>query len=110
MISCFLFSGDGRERCGNGSAVYRLGRIHAGAAEPAGGADGAETPGASRQDAAFLGSRRAVSFVIDLVECKLVVDNKHQDGSRQSVVMTPEIAFFLREYLSVALRSASEDG
>ncbi len=78
--------------------------------EPAGGADGAGTPGASGQDAAFLGSRRAVSFVIDLVDGNLVVDIKHQDGSRQSVVMTPEIAFFLREYLSVALRSASEDG
>ena len=56
----------------------------------------------------FLGSRRAQSCVIDLADGNIVLDVKHDDDTRQSIVMTPEVAFFLREYLSVALRSASD--
>ena len=62
-------------------------------------------PEVSERDRAPGAAARAESFIIELSGENLILKIKREDGRVALVELTPDTAFFLREYLSNALAS-----
>jgi hypothetical protein len=60
-------------------------------------------PSVEEEDRAPGAAARAESFIIELADENLLLKIKRDDGRVAMVELTPEVALYLREYLSNAL-------
>lgn len=60
-------------------------------------------PSVTEEERAPGGSAKAESFVIELAEGNLLLKIKREDGRVAIIELSPEMAFYLREYLSNGL-------